>query len=120
MDEMMALKTEDAHYSLPMSQVCPNSPNAKILDCFLSNYQIEQSLEHVVEFTGLEKREAVQGIGLLVDAKLIKKTTDGYITNFRSDRLIGLYSYYRATLGSNLTNMFLQSSVDSPLPESSD
>ena len=110
---MMALKTEDTYYSLPMSQICPNSPNAKILDCFLSNYQIEQSLDHVMHFTSLDRDEAVRGIGLLVDAKLITKTNDGYITDFKSDRLIGLYSYYRATLGSNLANMF--ASPDHPV-----
>ena len=107
MGQMMALETEDMHYSLPMSQICPNSPNAKILDCFLSNYQIEQELKHVIQFTSLEKDEVVQGIRLLVEVKLIEKTPKGYITNFKSDRMVGLYSYYRATLGSNLANMFV-------------
>ena len=102
----MALKTEDACHALPMAQICPNSPNAKILDCFLSNHDIEQLLDHVARFTKLGNDEVVNGIELLVNNKLIQKSGDGYITNFKSDRLIGLYSYYRATLGSNLANMF--------------
>ena len=104
-DTTMALKTEDTYYVLPMARLCPIDPNAKILDCFLSNYQIEQALDHVVRFTKLDEDKVVKGIELLVNDKLIEKSGNGYITNFRSDRLIGLYSYYRATLGSNLTNV---------------
>ena len=104
----MKLATEDAYYSLPMARLCPSDPNAKILDCFLSNYKIEQSLEDVLRFTKLENDKVVNGIELLVNDKLIKKSGNGYITNFRSDRLIGLYSYYRATLKSNLSNVFMK------------
>ena len=102
----MAQKTEDVHHSLPMARLCPNDPNAKIMDCFLSNYKIEQKLVHVVQFTGLGMDDVKRGIELLVKDKLIKPSGDGYITNFNSDRLVGLYSYYRATLSSNLDNIF--------------
>lgn len=89
---------------LPMSRIFPDSPNAKILDCFMSNYQIGQSLDHVSEFTGLDKDAVSKGIKLLADGKLIKRTGNRYVTNFKSERLVGLFSYYRATLGSNLSN----------------
>ena len=102
----MERETEGACYLLPMSRIFPDSPNAKILDCFLSNYQIGQSLNHVSEFTGLGKDAVSKGIALLADGKLIKRTDNGYVTNFKSERLVGLFSYYRATLGSNLSGVF--------------
>lgn len=104
----MAQQTEGMHYSLPLSRLFPNHPNAKILDCFLSNYKIDQSIEHVMRFTGLKKDEVVSGIEQLVKEKLIEPYGDNYVTDFRpsSARLIGLYSYYRATMGANLDTMF--------------
>lgn len=102
----MAQKTEGVHYSLPMAKLFPDDPNAKIMDCFLSNYNIVQSLDHIVRFTGLGTNEVKPGVELLVKDKLINLSGDGYITNFKSNRLIGLYSYYRATLKSNLSNVF--------------
>ena len=76
------------------------------MDCFMSNYKIEQSLDNIVQFTGLGMEDVKRGVELLVKDKLIKSSGSGYITNFRSPRLIGLYSYYRATLSSNLSNVF--------------
>lgn len=102
----MAQQTESMNYSLPLNRIFPSNPNAKIMDCFLSNYKIEQSVEHVANFTGLQTDEVKHGIEQLVKDKLIKSHGDNYVTNFSSNRLIGLYSYYRATMGSNLDNMF--------------
>ena len=98
----MTPKTE---YVLPMARLCPTDPNAKIIDCFMSNYELEQTLDNIVKFTGLDKNVINNGIELLLKDKLIKKTENGYITNFKTARLIGLYSYYRATLKSNLDRM---------------
>lgn len=102
----MAQQTEDAHYSLPLARLFPSHPNAKIMDCFLSNYKIDQSIEHIAHFTGLEQDEVRSGIEQLVKDQLVKPHGDNYVTNFSSDRLVGLYSYYRATMGANLDNMF--------------
>ena len=93
-------------YVLPMTRLCPTDPNAKIMDCFLSNYEIEQTLDNIVKFTGLDRNVVNNGIKSMLKDKLIKKTNNGYVTDFKSDRLIGLYSYYRATLKSNLDHMF--------------
>lgn len=102
----MAQQTEGIHYSLPLTRLFPDHPNAKIMDCFLSNYKLEQSVEHVSRFTGLEQDAVKRGIEQLVRDKLIKSQGDNFVTDFHSDRLIGLYSYYRATMGANLTGMF--------------
>lgn len=102
----MAQQTEGVHYSLPITRIFPDNPNAKIMDCFLSNYNIEQSPEHIVRFTGLDMEMVERGVGMLVKEKMIKPSGDKYITDFGSDRLIGLYAYYRATLGANLTTAF--------------
>ena len=102
----MAQQTEGIHYSLPLARLFPSHPNAKIMDCFLSNYKIDQSIEHVARFTGLTTDEVKHGIEQLVKDKLIKPHGDNYVTNFSSDRLVGLYSYYRATMGANLDGMF--------------
>lgn len=89
-----------------MSRLCPNSPNARILDCFLSNYGIGQSLDGMARFTGLGPDEVKRGVDLLVREGMVRRSGGNYITNSGSRRLVGLYGYYRATLESNLASVF--------------
>ena len=104
----MVRQTEGTSHSLPLSRIFTDHPNAKIMDCFLSNHGFDQSVEHVMVFTGLGSDEVMSGIGQLVGEKLIMPHGDNYVADLRpgSARLIGLYSYYRATMGSNLDNVF--------------
>ena len=101
-------QTEGTHHALPLNRLFPDHPNAKIMDCFLSNHGLDQSVDHVVVFTGLGRDEVMSGIGQLVKEGLIMPHGDNYVADLRpgSARLIGLYSYYRATMGANLDSIF--------------
>ncbi len=95
-------------YSLPLDRLFPGHPNARIMDCLLSNHGLGQSVENVVGFTGLKRDEAVSGLEWLAGEKLISTRGGNYVAEpgTGSARLDGLYAYYRATVGSNLDNAF--------------
>ena len=105
---MARRQTEGARHPLPLGRIFPGHPNARIMDCFLSNHGLEQSIEHVVEFTGLRREEVASGIGWLVGEGVISPRGDGYVADVGpgSPRLVGLYGYYRATMRDNLDNVF--------------
>ena len=77
----------------------------------MSNYNIKQSIDHVVRFTELDIAAVQRGIELLIKEGVIRREGDNFITDFKSNRLVGLYSYYRATLGDNLAKMFSHTSA---------
>ncbi len=93
-------------FVLPLSRIFIDNPGAKILDCFLSNYQLEQKVADITTFTGMDRKIVVGEILNLVHEEIIKKVSeDVFITNFKSHRLEGIYAYYRSTLDSNFSNI---------------
>ena len=105
---MARRQTEDPGHSLPPGRIFPGHPNARIMDCFLSNRGLDQSMEHVVKFTGLRREEVEAGVEALVGEGLIRPRGDGYVADVGpcSPRVVGLYAYYRATMRDNLDNVF--------------
>jgi len=96
--------SKSAKYSLPLERLFSIEGTDKVLDCMLSNYELKQKLEDVANFTKLQKEIVEKSLAALVKEELVKKIRDEnvYITNFKSDRLAGLFTYYRATLAENL------------------
>lgn len=98
------IKTTE-NYSLPFERLFSTEGMHKILDCLISNYELEQKIEDIIKFTKLEVSTADKCLSLLVTEKLIIKQNTTYKTKMASERLVGLFSYYRATMGENLRNL---------------
>ena len=101
----MELAASDAGL-LPMARICPDDPNAKIMDCILSNYNLAQSVDDIARYTMLDVADVRTGIDLFIREDLVRKCSFGYVANFKSDRVMGLFGYCRATLDENLENVF--------------
>lgn len=101
-------RTEGTGHSLPLDRIFPGHPNARIMDCFLSNHGLDQSIEHVAKFTGLRREEVEAGVRKLAGEGLIRPRGDKYVADVGpgSPRVVGLYAYYRATMRDNLDNVF--------------
>ena len=89
-------------YKLPLERLFATEGVYRILDCLLSNYELEQKFMDIVKFTKLEIPLVENGLLVLEKEKLVSKHDDIYQTKITSDRLSGLFSYYRATMSENL------------------
>ena len=90
---------------VPLKRLFSTEGMHKILDCLLSNYELEQKPDDIAKFTKLGNSTVNQCLSVLVKEKLVIKQNTTYKTKITSERLAGLFSYYRATMGENLRNL---------------
>ena len=99
------MRSTDNECKLPMERLFAEDGMYKVLDCFMSNYELEQTVSNMSDFTKLKKSKVNKCLEILVRERLLIKGASTFKTNLRSDRLIGLFSYYRATMSENLKNL---------------
>lgn len=93
-------------YALPLERLFSIDGMHKVLDCFLSNYELGQTIEDISKFTKLKKSKIEKCLTILTQEHLISKQDTTYKTKIASsNRLAGLFSYYRATMSENLKNL---------------
>ena len=91
--------------ALPLERLFASDGMYKVMDCFLSNYQLELTIDSIRKFTKLKKSKIDKCLVVLLQEHMIIKGISTFKTNFKSDRLTGLFSYYRATMSKNLENL---------------
>lgn len=105
----MGMATEQVQgskeYKLPFERIFSMQGSCRVIDCMLSNYDLEQTIENISKYTNLDTTTTLDIIENLTKENVIIKIGKSYKTNFKSDRLIGLFSYYRATQKENLKSL---------------
>ena len=92
-------------YALPLERVFHVKGMYKVLDCLLSNYELEQRVEDIAKFTKLENTKVDECLLVLMEENLAVKQNNTFKAKMTSERLAGFFSYYRATMGENLKNL---------------
>ena len=92
-------------YTLPLERLFSAEGMHKVLDCLLSNYELEQKIDDISKFTKLEISKVDRCLVILAQERLVVKQHATFKTKIASERLAGLFSYYRATMSENLKNL---------------
>ena len=81
----------------------------RVIDCFLSNYEIPLSVEDVYDITNLPRNNVKDILAKLQTQNIIKTEKDSdervFLANFISPKTMGLFQYYRAVLDENLEKL---------------
>ena len=92
-------------HELPMERLFYVDGMYKVLDCLLSNYELEQRVEDIINFTRLENSKVDKCLQVLIKKNLVMKQNNTFKAKITSERLAGFFSYYRATMADNLKNI---------------
>ena len=94
---------------IPFEILDSKSAPLRVIDCFLSNYEIPLTVNDVCEITGLSTNDVEPILENILKQKIIKQEKEldekVFLANFRSPKTMGLFQYYRAFLDENLEKL---------------
>ena len=94
-----------SQYALPLERLFSMGKMDRVLDYLLSNYELEQKIDDISKSTKLDKHIVQECLLVLLQEKLVVKEDSAYKVRIASERVSGLFSYYRATMNENLKNI---------------